>query len=588
MAQAQVQAQQNAVAQAAAQEQANNSFSNGSIPSMVGTNPFNFTNEFSGITPSTIGVPSIVTSLTGPAAFTAPGVNTSMNGVSNPYGNNLMGMGVPGTSTSAGTYGGTFTPTYGTPKEIDLINKQAAIESGPAYGWGAAYNMASGAFGRYGLTATNAVNLLDKYHPDLSVGMTPQQKLDSVLANQDLQQKLAIDLQRENLVGVKSLGVPVNDVSLRVEHLLGGPTAKNVLTSSDDTPVRDLIAGTPQHVAQVLSTNPSFNTMTVGEIKEQAARQMAAAGKVSETGTSSAGGYGLVAQAETPAVPGSVLTVGSGNPQTPVSTITTTEEATKEDTGTKTIGGVPGGNPDAANVPTKGEIDWSKGNLPGINNTKAKEDIYNQQNPNFPDDPDIVNTVSGDTPETYAQKFTNGDLSKVQSRITDINGFPQVEFFSKDLGDVFGEMVGGIMAGPGALMSNVINAFNPEKNDAATVAAKSPSTFSDWLSSFLNPKPTTSDNGFRSSETQPTYQTSNTGGSSDRVTGGGKDNITNTTIASTIPTTTQTTTPIPPVNTPKGIEALNLDLARRKYVNRGSVKTTSAAYPDYEYNSRFS
>jgi len=329
MAQAQVQAQQNAAAQAAAQEQANNSFSNGSVPSMVGMNPFNFTNEFSGITPSTIGVPSIVASLTGPAAFTSPGVNTSMNGVSNPYGNNLMNMGVPGTSTSVGTYGGTFTPTYGTPKEMALVNKQAAIESGPAYGWGAAYNMASGAFGRYGLTATNAVNLLDKYHPDLSVGMTPQQKLDSVLANQDLQQKLAIDLQRENLVGVKSLGVPVNDVSLRVEHLLGGPTAKNVLTSSDDTPVRDLIVGTPKHIAEVLSANPSFNTMTVGEIKEQAARQMAAAGKVSETGKSSAGGYGLIAQAETPQVPGSVVTVGSGNPTVPVSKTSETVDKTE-------------------------------------------------------------------------------------------------------------------------------------------------------------------------------------------------------------------------------------------------------------------
>jgi hypothetical protein len=143
--------------------------------------------------------------------------------------------------------------------------------------------------------------------------------------------------------------------------------------------------------------------------------------------------------------------------------------------------------------------------------------------------------------------------------------------------------------------------------DIATVAKNNPEDFGSWLDSTLkgflsggdtifNPSkgirnPAGYSLGLDNQDGQDLldqYAPSPTvgRGSSDSIYGGGKDQVVSN-FAPT-PTSTPTTTPIPPVNTPKGIEALNLDLARRKYVNRGSVKTTSAAYPDYEYNSRFS
>jgi hypothetical protein len=259
----------------------------------------------------------------------------------------------------------------------------------------------------------------------------------------------------------------------------------------------------------------------------------------------------------------------------------------------KQIGGAPGGNPDAANVTTTGEIDWSKGNLPGIDNTQAKQDIYNQQNPNFPDDPNIVNSVTGDTPETYAQKFTNGDLSKVQSRITDINGFPQVEFFSKDLGDIVGEIGKGIVSAPGALINSITNLVsnivNPTPADTVKVAQTYPSDFSTFLSNLLNPTPptpTTSDNGFRSSQTQPTQTSAPNSGTK---TGGDNGSTGVPSVAIPPITTKPTTTPTTSTTTPAGVVPVGtgMDLTRRPYTGNPLVETTSVAYPNYKRLNRF-
>jgi hypothetical protein len=177
-------------------------------------------------------------------------------------------------------------------------------------------------------------------------------------------------------------------------------------------------------------------------------------------------------------------------------------------------------------------IDWAKGNLPFIDNTKAKEELYNQPNPNFPDDPTIANSVTGDTPESYAQKFTDGDVSQVQSRISYVNGFPQVEFFSKDLGT--------------ALFSDPLKAAGG------------------GIASLFKPK--SSDNGFRSSP--PPSFTPSYGG------GGNKGE-----------TAPQASYPAP---VPQAVAALEtpqnpvyttgIDYQRRNYVPRGSVATRSIAY----------
>jgi hypothetical protein len=287
---------------------------------------------------------------------------------------------------------------------------------------------------------------------------------------------------------------------------------------------------------------------------------------------------GVAALAQDLNVPGATRFVGSGDAETPISTDTTTEEATK------VLGGAPGGNPNAADITPSGEIDWSKGNLPFVDNTKAKEELYNQPNPNFPDDPSIANSVTGDTPETYAQKFLNGDVSQVQSRISYVNGFPQVEFFAKGLDQVGGEILSGIASAPGALISAVGNIFNPTPSDTAKAAQSNPATFSDWLSSVLNGKPTSSDNGFRSSQTQPTPAPVAFQGRGDQPNFGGSSPVAQVPVPQPVTVAAADTIPV----TQNNVNTTGMNLARRPYVRNPTVATSSVAYPNYQPTSRFS
>ena len=255
---------------------------------------------------------------------------------------------------------------------------------------------------------------------------------------------------------------------------------------------------------------------------------------------------------------------------------TTSEQATE------VLGGVPGGNVNAANINPTGEIDWSKGNLPFIDNTKAKEDLYNQPNPNFPGQ-NIANSVTGDTPETYAQKFTGGDVSQVQSRISYVNGFPQVEFFSKGLDQAAGEMVSGIMSVPATLLNAAGNVFNPTPSDTAKVAQSNPATFADWLSGLLSGEPTSSDNGFRSSQTQPTPIPPIFEKKGNQPSFGGSSPVTVTSLPQQSQTTAADTIPVTqtPVNT------TGMDLSRKRYTANPVVATKSIAYPNYQPSGRF-
>jgi len=213
------------------------------------------------------------------------------------------------------------------------------------------------------------------------------------------------------------------------------------------------------------------------------------------------------------------------------------------------------GNPISA---PQGEINWSKGDIPGIDNSKYKETIYNQPNPNFPDDPEVANSVTGDTPESYAQKF-GINVSDVQSRITNMNGFPQVEFFAKGLDQVFGDMAKDITSIPAKVLSGITS--------AADAATKIPTAFNNWLTTQLD-------------------STSSTG-MAPEVSGNSNNNIdtgTPTPVTQTTTPTTSVETTTPPV-TKKGITPVNtdMDLSGVGSLYRGNplVQTTSIAYPDY-------
>ena len=83
------------------------------------------------------------------------------------------------------------------------------------------------------------------------------------------------------------------------------------------------------------------------------------------------------------------------------------------------------------------------------------------------------NTTSGMTQQEYADQFASptpgvpgsGDISQVQARVIDINGQPQVDYFSKDLGTMFSEMVGGITSLPSSIYSSLTGGIPSTSSD---------------------------------------------------------------------------------------------------------------------------
>ena len=545
------QEQNNARDQATAQAQATVQAQNVpavNLPSMVGFSPPNPTNIFSNayqpITPYNLGVPSIMSSFN-PSAYTPPQLPGTPYAPTNirEYTEQRMSTPYQGTMLNAAMYpGDAFGMGY-----PSLVGKTNTREGAAGFLGNLGYE--SGGFNPAAMNASGATGLA-QWMGERKATMLGALGIDPKLSKEEIQEKLAGTTQQQLAFALNELTTKYPDV------------AKVVATTKDPYEAS-------QKVLDVYENPSDFDKFMSSGSRAALANQIAVG--VPTTGASPAlsslnspANYGVGSPASAYIDPSARGFIVPGTDEVKDEAFQT------NNAGKPIIGGAPGGDPNAANINPTGEIDWSKGNLPFIDNTKAKEDLYNQPNPNFPGQ-NIANSVTGDTPETYAQKFTDGDVSKVQSRITNMNGFPQVEFFSKGLDQIAGEIFSGIAGAPAAIASGIGNIFTPapaETAEAAKAAQTNPAGFFDFLSGILNPKPTTSDNGYRSSQTQLTYPPAS------RETRGGE-----TVPQASYPAPAAASQTVAALETPQNpVYTTGIDLLRKKYIPRGSVATRSNAY----------
>ena len=546
---------------------------------LPGINPFSLQGWTSPtvpvMSPNTVGVPSIVLGLTPSVAPAVPAFQSPTS----PYAlTNLTSM-VPQV-----------------PSSLDPYSKAAMqVESS---GVATAKNPLSSASGAYQITDDTFKRVLSKIDPTFDPSTITKEQLSLLKQDPDLQQKVMDALTKSNAIAIGS----TDPEKLYAAHVLGSTAAIRAFAADPNTPAIDVLG------PSVVRANPQLmgGDKTIGDVLDSLGSKITGAmSSVGNTATSVVGaGVRSVSDILGAGTRGVSDVIGAGangisdivraattSPDTFANTLdkelasrttalgsdngfrnSSSNRAqdnladlpaagsspaadtwptngfripgTDEVVSPSSIGGVPGGNPNAVDIQPVGEINWSKGNLPMIDNTAAKEEIYSKENPIVPGAP---NSVTGDTPETYAAKFTDGDVSKVQSRITNMNGFPQVEFFSKGLDQIAGEIVGGIAGAPAAIASGI--------------------------GSLFKQKPTSSDNGFRSSPGTPWSGASSFGGGS-----GGRDyspSGATYTNANGIPVTSKT-----PVVTPTApVYTTGMDLSRRKYIPNVSVETKSIAYP---------
>jgi hypothetical protein len=404
--------------------------------------------------------------------------------------------------------------TFQQDKINNFLNKTGYIESknNPL-----AVNRDTKAIGEFQLTKTTAFDLMNKYYPDLIVGQTKDQVFRNVVLNEALQKDLTTKLAQDNMASLSRSGIAPTDTNAYLAHWFGDVKAKSVITSDANTPIENIIG-------EDAASKNKLTGLTAGEVKAKADQAMAAAGRATSTnnGIGSAGGFGRVSEDVNPifqsdTTPSVVSKIGD---TTPVSTTSLDRKVA----------------PDAVAAATKAPESFSDWLGSFFNTSDQVSKVLAEPN-RVATIPGLPNTTSGMTKQQWADSF-GVDPSEVKARVSTINGTPQVDYYTKELTDIPGDIIKG---------------------------------FGEGITSLF--KPQSSDNGFRSSP-PPSY-TPSYGGN-----GGGGRNDTPTQASNTIPQTPVTVAPVTVASaTPETPVALGtgIDYTPRKY-NPGNIVVRTPSY----------
>jgi hypothetical protein len=95
-----------------------------------------------------------------------------------------------------------------------------------------------------------------------------------------------------------------------------------------------------------------------------------------------------------------------------------------------------------------------------------------------------------ETKQAYADEFTGGDVSKVQSRIVDFGQGPVVDYYAKGLGTALGEAFTAPLNAVGNLFkSSDQKPVPPADIPASSAASQNPNNFGSWLDSIFGSTP---------------------------------------------------------------------------------------------------
>lgn len=376
----------------------------------------------------------------------------------------------------------------------DFVRNTAIAESG---GVADIKNPLSSATGLHQFTQGTWNKMIKTYRPDLLEGRTKQEVL-ALRTDPELSTEMAGNLARENADYLESRGLPVNEGSLYLSHFLGAGTAADVLRASPDTPISDLVG------ADAIKANQSIlgGDRTAADVAQWASNKMFASAPAA--GAAAAGYSSRATEAYGPREAYDDGTGDAryaydklGNPlgnkayiyalssyldalssyldvqgqkqsyldqyvnQTTSDDIISRNEMESAanimrsrpydpggfaiptpDEITETS--VSGSAPTAAPAQQAGLLDQLFGGPQALNQRIADLEAAGMTS-TYPDQ------SAAYAKQAYADQFAGGDVSKVKSRIVDFGQGPVVDYYVKDLGDVAGEAISGLLGGIGNL-----------------------------------------------------------------------------------------------------------------------------------------
>jgi len=362
----------------------------------------------------------------------------------------------------------------------DFVRNTAIAESG---GVADIKNPLSSATGLHQFTQGTWNKMIQTYRPDLLEGRTKQEVL-ALRTDPELSTEMAGNLARENADYLESRGLPVNEGSLYLSHFLGAGTAANVLRASPDTPISNLVG------ESAIKANESIlgGDRTAADVAQWASNKMfasapaagAAAAGYSSRATEEYGpreayddgtydaryaydryGNPLSNKAYLYALSSFLDTQGVKQPQLDQYVNQTTSDDLISGNELASLAYIMRSrpyDPGGFTIPTPDE-----GTEPSISGTAPAAAPAQQAgllDQLFGGPEALQNRISGLEAEgryagldkqTYADQFAGGDISKVRTRISDFGQGPVVDYYVKDLGDVAGEAISGLLGGIGNL-----------------------------------------------------------------------------------------------------------------------------------------
>jgi hypothetical protein len=262
-----------------------------------------------------------------------------------------------------------------------------------------AKNPNSSATGLGQFTKDTWLATVGKYRPDLMVDRTEAEVL-GLRTDPAISVEMTRNLTKENAAGLEASGFPVNESTLYLSHFLGLGGARKMLNAAADTPASAVVG------EDAATANPTIlgGTKTAADVLSWASKKMGGAASYDVAGVTS-----------TSPTRGITVDAGSKEADLPAA----------EGTPVGASIGVDG----FGRMPPKPEpTSWYDKLVSVFDSTPQIEALEDQNR-----------LAGGLTKQEYADLFAGGDSTKVQSRIVDYGQGQQVDYYTKSLGDKFGE-----------------------------------------------------------------------------------------------------------------------------------------------------
>ena len=319
----------------------------------------------------------------------------------------------------------------------------------------------SSAAGPAQFTKDTWLKTVEKYRPDILRTYDRKTVLNMRTENPQLVESLLTQTVGEYANTLTRNRIAPTEGNMYLMHFLGEGDAIKVLKGTPTESVESLV-----QPRAVTANKNLLENKSVADVTGWANRKMASVEPISVAGLEvpAAQGFSPIGSISSevnkilgirPATQSGILSSRMAQ-ATPTTATDATEETTSPavtTTGQTTV------------TPQSG-FDWAKGSWSfDKEDPSRKQSLYTQPNPFL--GADAPNSVTGDTPESYAETMRI-PVDQVKSRISTINGVPQVEFYQKEIYDIPGEMVSNLFSGIGGLFKPAEKKYLGAESDRAS------------------------------------------------------------------------------------------------------------------------